>query len=155
MSPTSLSDPSISINICASTPPHRHQVATSPESCGDRVVVVSSPYKSHTHSRASIQVGQHHLKPFAATVGPSSRVTKSDVGRNSTPPPLCTVVLQPCSFGSRCAGWVTRSVRISIIHPHTPVLRFLASASVKRMHEQTVEDLFQSSVVAAPTAIVG
>ena len=94
-----------------------------PVSCGDRVLVVSSPYKSNTHSWASIQLGQHKLKPFATTLGPSVRVTKWDVGQNSTPAPLSNVVLQPCSFDSHCAGWVARSLKKSIIHSYTPVMR--------------------------------
>ena len=47
MSPTSSSDPCITTNICASTPPQKRQV---PESCGDRVLVVSSPYAIHEPS---------------------------------------------------------------------------------------------------------
>ena len=101
-------------NICVSTTPHKRQVAMAPVSSGDRVLVVSSPHKSHTHSWASIQLGQHKLKPFAAD---------PDWGQNSTPAPLSNVVLQPCSFDSHCAGWVARSVNISIIHSYAPVMR--------------------------------
>ena len=140
--------------ICVSTPPHKRQVAMAPESCGDRVVVVSSPYKSHTQSSASIQLGQHHLKSFAASLGRSCRVTKSGWSLNSTPPPLSSFVLRPCSFGSHCAGRVTRSVSISIIPSYTPVIRF-QSVSSSESHAQTVEDLLPSSVVAAPTTTVG
>ena len=62
MSPTTLIDPITSKNICVSTPLHKRQVAMAPDSCGDGVLVVSSPYKRHTHSSASIQLGQQHLE---------------------------------------------------------------------------------------------
>ena len=125
-----------------------------PESCGDRVLVVSSPYMSHTLFVATIQLGQHHLKPYAVTFGSSDRVTKSDVGRNSTPPLLSSFVSQPCSFGSHCAGRVTRSMSISIISPYTPVVR-CRGLCFGVQHAQTAEDLLPSSVVAAQTATVG
>ena len=125
-----------------------------PESCGDRVLVVSSPYKSHTLSVATIQLGQHHLKSYAVTFGPSDRVTKSDVGRNSTPPLLSSFVLQPCSFDSRCAGRVSRSVSISTIAPHTHFVR-LWGLCFGEPHAQTVDDLFPSSVVAVQTTTLG
>ena len=85
-----------------------------PESCGHKVLVVSSPYKIHTHSRASIQLGQHHLKPYAPFT--LEVVSESRIW-------VCSFVLQPWSFGSHCAGWVTRSARRSIIPPHTTVVR--------------------------------
>ena len=112
MSRTTRSDPSISENICVSTPPHKRRVAMAPENYGDRELVLLWPYKCLSLSVATIQLGQHHLKPYAVTLGPSGRVTKSDVGRTSTPLPLSRVVLQPCSFDSRCAGRATRSVSI-------------------------------------------
>ena len=59
--------------ICVSTLPHKRQVAMAPESCGDKVVVVTSPYKSDTHSPASIQLGQHKFKTFAANLALRSR----------------------------------------------------------------------------------
>ena len=68
------------------------------DSCSDRVLVVLWPYKCHTLSVATIQLGQHHLKPYVANLGPSGRVTKSDVGRNFTPPLLSSFVLQHWSF---------------------------------------------------------
>ena len=144
----------MSKNICVSTPLYKRQVAMAPDSCGDRVVVVSSPYKSHTQSSSTIQLGQFKLYPFAATLGPAGWVKKSDLGQNSTPHPLSSFVLQPCSFGSHCAGWVTRSVSISIIPPYNPVVRFRGLCFCVQ-HAQTAEELLPSSVVEAPTATVG
>ena len=112
-----------------------------PDSCGERVLVVSSPYKSHTLSVATIQLGQHHLKPFALTLGPSSGNTTADLGQNSTPPPLSRVVLQPCSFDTRCTGRVGRSVRISIVHLYTLVIR-LQGSCFSGQHGETVERSF-------------
>ena len=76
------------------------------------------------------------------------------MGRNTTPAPLSSFVLQSCSFGSHYAGWVTRSVSISIIPPYKPVVRFRGLCFCVQ-HAQTAEDLLPSSVVEAPTATVG
>ena len=73
--------------------------------------------------QASIQLGQQHLEAIPCNPWQSGRDTTSDLGQNSTPPPLSSFVLQPCFFGSRCTEWVTRSVRISIIHPYTHFVR--------------------------------
>ena len=124
------------------------------ESYGVRVLFVSSPYKKHAILQHQSSSASSTWKPYAVTLGPSGRVTKSDVGRNSTPPLLSSFVLQPCSFGSHCAGWVTRSVSISIISPYTPVVR-CRGLCFGVQHAQTAEDLLPSSVVAAQTATVG
>ena len=134
--------------------PNKRRVATAPGSCGDRLLVALSPYKSHILSWAPIQLGQHHLKPYAAAVGSSGRVTKSDLGQNSTPHPFSRDVLQPCSFDSHRAGWLTRSVSISIVHPYTPVVR-LQGLCFSEQHAQTVGHLFPSAVVAPQTTTLG
>ena len=102
---------------------------------------MSSPCKSHTLSVATIQLGQHHLKPYAVTLGPSSGNTTSDLGQNSKPPPLSSFVLQPCSFDTRCTGRVRRSVRISIVHLYTLVIR-LQGSCFSGQHGETVERSF-------------
>ena len=92
-------------------------------------VAVTEYWLCHRHTRAIPTHGHRSrsvsttLKPYAVTLGPSGRDTTSDLGQNSTPPPLSSYVLQPFSFASRCTGWETRSVSISIIHPCTPVVR--------------------------------
>ena len=140
MSPTLEGDPSISKIICPSTTPHKCQVAMAPVSSGDRVLVVSSPYKGHTHSWASIQLGQHKLKPFATT----------RIWAKTLRPLLSNVVLQPCSFDSHCAGWVARSIK-KINHPFVHAGHEITRHSFRRTAcENFVDHLFTSSVNPAP-----
>ena len=92
-----------------------------PVSSGDRVLVVSSPYKSHTHSWASIQLGQHKLKPFAADPWALSSCHK--VGWwAKTPRPLLIPVLQPCSL-RLTLRWMGSKISKHLNHPSTPVMR--------------------------------
>ena len=94
--------------------------------------------------QASIQLGQHYLEAIRCNLWPSGRDTTSDLGQNSTPPPLSSFVLQSCFFGSRCTGWLTRSVRISTISPYTPLGK-LQGPCFGDPHAQTVEDLSADS----------
>ena len=57
------------------------------------------------------------------------------------PLPLSRVVLQPCSFDSRYAGRVTRSVSISLVSPNTPLGKLQGLCS-SEPHAQTVQYLF-------------
>ena len=104
MSPTSSSDPCISTNICASTPPQKRQV---PESCGDRLCHRHRPYTSHRQSWASIQLGQHH---FVAT-----RCNPWVFSRNFIPPPLqlcvAAVLLQ------LTLHWMGNTISTNLNHP--------------------------------------
>ena len=127
-----------------------------PDSCGDRVVVVSSPYKSHTLSLATIQLGQQHLEAIPCNPWPSGGVTEVGCGgQNSTPPPLSSFVLQPC-FIRLTLHWMGNTISKNLNHPSIHAFCQIIRAPISgNPHAQTVEDLFPSSVVAAQTTTLG
>ena len=136
---------------------HRHRNV---ESTWLQIVAVTECCLCHRHTRAILFLWHrynsvssscsHSLRPFSPQIVLQSRIG----GQKTTPHPLCSFVSQPCSFGSHCAGRVTRSVSISIISRHTPLGK-LQGPCFGEPHAQTVEDLFPSSVVAAQTTTRG
>ena len=122
-----------------------------PESCGDRVVVVSSPYKSHTQSSASIQLGQHHLKSFAENLALRS-CHKVGLGLklHAASLELCVAAL----LLRLTLRWTGNKISKHLNRPYARVVR-LQGLCFREQHAQTVGDLLPSSVVAAPTSTAG